>query len=58
MQRGGPVAFKIMMTYVLLTSNDALRVLIAKLWVLKITDFDGENVFQVCTFSLRISISC
>ena len=56
MQRGGPVAFKIMMTYVLSTSNEALRALIAKLGVLKLTNFDGENVIQACTFIENLSI--
>ena len=50
MERSGPVAFKIMMTYVLSTSNDALRALITKLGTLKLTDFDGENVIQAATF--------
>ena len=55
-ERGGPVAFKIMMTYVLSTSNEALRALIVKLGVLKLTDFDGENVIQACTFIENLSI--
>ena len=56
LQRGGPVAFKIMMTYVLSTSNEALRALIVKLGVLKLTDFDGENVIQACTIIENLSI--
>ena len=56
LQRGGPVAFKIMMTYVLSTSMEALRALIVKLGVLKLTDFDGENVIQACTFIENLSI--
>ena len=56
MERGGPVAFKIMMMYVLSTSNDTLRALITKLRVLKLTDFDGENVIQACTFIENLSI--
>ena len=56
MQRGGPVSFKIMMTYVLSTSNEALRAFIARLGVLKLTDFDGENVIQACTFIENLSI--
>ena len=54
-QRGGPMAFKIMMTYVLSTSNETLRALIAKFGVLKLTDFDGENVIHACTFIENLS---
>ena len=49
-ERGGLVAYKIMITYVLSTSNEALQSLIAKLGNLKPTDFDGENVIQASTF--------
>ena len=55
-ERGGLVAYKIMITYVLSTSNEALRSLIAKLGNLKLTDFDGENVIQACTFIENMSI--
>ena len=39
-----------MITYILSTSNEALRSLIAKLGNLKLTDFDGENIIQASTF--------
>ena len=52
----GPVAFMIMMTCVLPASNEALRALIAKLGALKLTNFNGENVIQACTFIENLSI--
>ena len=55
MERGGTVAVNIMMTWVLSTSNDALRALITKLGVLKLTNFDGENIIQACTFIENLS---
>ena len=49
-ESSGLVAYKIMITYVLSTSNEALRSLIAKLGNSKLTDFNGKTVIQVCTF--------
>ena len=46
---GGPVTFMVILSNIISSSNEALKLLESKLEVLKITDFRGENVSTLTT---------
>lgn len=46
---GGPVTFMIILSNIISSSNEALKILEAKLKTLKLTDFRGENVNSLTT---------
>lgn len=45
-EKGGPVYYKIMMDFVIATSDTAMRSVVNRINDLKLSDFDGENVLQ------------